>query len=89
MRSTMEGDCDKKTNFSPSSSSWQSTIQCLLDMATDLGYLIRSQDRFARLITFLYADDATIFMSSSASEVVTTTQLLLSFGNVLGLNTNF
>nr|CCI55298.1 PH01B001G05.21 [Phyllostachys edulis] len=64
-------------------------IQRLLEVATDTGALARMQDRFARLKTSIYADDAAIFINPSASEIHITSQILSNFGMVSGLHTNF
>lgn len=61
----------------------------MLEIAIETGHLERPRGRFARLRTFLYADDAAIFISPSERDVLTTCQLLQSFGNVSGLQTNF
>lgn len=63
-------------------------IQHLLEVATDMGFLARTRDCFARLRTSIYADDMTIFINPSANEIYTTTQIILNFRNASGLYTN-
>lgn len=64
-------------------------IQGLLEAASDAGYLAPTRDRFARLRTSIYADDAAIFINPSTSEIHITTHIILNFGNATGLHTNF
>jgi hypothetical protein len=60
----------------------------ILDQATERGILTKLRGRWARLQTSLYADDAVIFLSPTASDVATLKEILHHFIQVTGLVTN-
>jgi hypothetical protein len=61
----------------------------ILDNATLHGLLHKLQGRGARVRTFLYADDAAVFVAPIKEDITNLSTILERFGEVTGLCTNF
>jgi len=63
-------------------------LQCLLDMATQHGVLTALPLPGARWRTFMYADDAAIFINPLKEDLEATMTILHDFGKISGLHIN-
>jgi hypothetical protein len=63
-------------------------LQDLLRIATEQKVLSKLRGKYARLRLSLYADDATIFINPTVTNVTNIKELLDNFGRVTGLSTN-
>jgi mannosylglycoprotein endo-beta-mannosidase len=61
----------------------------ILEKATSLGLLHKIRGRHAKIRTSLYADDAAVFLAPIKEDIQNLASILLDFGEVTGLCTNF
>jgi hypothetical protein len=61
----------------------------ILEKATSVGLLHKIRGRHAKIRTSLYADDAAVFLAPIKEDIQNLASILLDFGEVTGLCTNF